>query len=797
MRKENKNTSLPVPLWLLVDDQPETEIFNRLASFIDFLHLEDGKEFYERVIAQSGVIHEHPALAVAWSTGDLQELAKLLDGRRKALVQMDLFFEGREQSSRHGLRLTEQLLAEPSVRENAVFLLKTRTEAAFADAFRRENISYLRTIRGLDGVEAAERIQFLGANTDSGSQDPERYQNERVGNLLLGLQEEAFLEAIKERRWDSGQCRRAIEEMAERGFFGVLGGNREMEKKYVDQFLKVAFDDSTVPNLEGGPLALGHIEHLWKSQNRTRSPKKLFVTAARDANALELALLRHGTVAAVEATLFTLAGWDRYEQIGEIKSGILNQKWKPNNFERLSVIELKDVQDAITELDEIVSASSGEAELPEVYQALRDLLSPARLIRSNLLEAATTFIELRAFVRNHCSPVGCSLAAPALLRLERTFQVERGLKVLPAEASTYFNQDGEDRVQRFGFSKKVYALFNRRQILHNIVAADEAIRESAAEDDEEAIVEALRLDPQCGRALANLAALSVSRPEAFESLAKRLENERSPIGLPHPAGIGSLFRDDSETGEFRGFDFFLRHPEAGGEASLMDLVVAGLQVLRYHIENYLRLLSWSTESAIGHSEEVFETLASVWRSRRWERLFALEVPDLAEAGDQWDPLRGAWGREANLLAGLCRTSGVAKHVSESWRHYLDKWNVALQEDGIHVNYKGGSVPPDWLRLLWLGLPLDYAEELERTAEAKSMDDDESGRALNVVSLINDRARGDPYRFQETLNGLLQKAGSDFRVKEPLNEFDWAEDEAFLKQVDTAMELLEHEARKKR
>ena len=831
----NPNTSaLPAPLWLITDDNPGDEIFPRLEQFFVAINLPGWKEFYQAIIKEQGVVHEHPWLAVAWSTGDLNELKGLLQDGRKALVQMDINFKDSGQSNQYGLELTESLLSDPEIKQNTVFLLKTRTEAAFADAFRRRNVSYLRILRSLNGGEAAERIQFMAANTLNLADDAD-YEVDRIGNLFLGLQEEAYLDIIRKRYLSPADRAQVIASLVESNCFGVFKGNSYLVKKYVEHFLSVVSDETTIPNVKASPLSLGQIGKRRRSDGRLSQMKKLFLTGASEANALELALLRYGVVAYVEAPLFVLGvlGSTKSQEIAELKKGSLSQKWRPTNFSKqetdqedapayklevLSLLELSDVADALKELDQIVATTTSSGKLPVEYVALRDQLKPEALLESNLLKAAIDFVHLRTFIRNYCSEIGSSLAVPALNKLEKMLRVEHGFKVLPTDVKDFFSLTEEGsaiRVQRFPWQTKVFHLFNRNLIAHNIVYADQLLAEAGESPTDDLLIEALSLDPQCPSALQHLAKIALDDGARFTSLVRSMDKERILVGLPHPDKMKTLFSKESSSQCIRDFEYFCRDQETGYECSLMELVISGLMVLRYHVESFLRLLSWNTETAISEDPEIYATLATLWEKRGWGQLFAPVIPKANDSAlEIIDPLRGSWGAEMNLLEKLTAGSDAAAAVKVGWDTSLEKYQIEQSEDGVRAMYH--SEPPDWLRLFWLGLPLDFADELVNEvgmesfdAKTKIMGSNEQNDGLEkaqkkaglmegnhssgIIDLIEKRGKDGPYILQGKLQKALEDIGSSFTIKEPTSEYTWREDEEFLDQIGKALEIISEQS----
>lgn len=864
--------NFPPPLWLLVDDDPELEIFPRIANFLYSMGWEDWESFYHRIVARPGVIHEHPHLRVAWfDTGDLEQLKKLLNGIPKALVLMDLNF--RENGSKHGIELVGQLREIPEIRDNSVFLLKTITESADADKFRRENISYLRILRSLYGNETVERIQFLGANANQAEKaDTEtnrslnEYESKLIGNLLMGLQEEAYVDSIRSGAFDGEKCQAAIASMDECGFYGFFDNSANLQKLYINQFLKAAFDERKFPSYSGAALNVGIIKQIKEEKRGVTEVKPLFTTSANDSHALEIALLRYGVVADVEAPLFTMGECDQKnpDEVKKITPVVINQKWNPKKRKSFKYVQLSDIFDALEVLDKVVEVSLKPEVSITSYRDVRKKLDPERLIRTSLLDIGIRFTELREFIANHCKAVGNLLVAPALSRLENSLclaapylslpeskrnknqqylDVDRGLRVVSVERDRYFNRDFEIAAKkvrpRVNYGQKLYVALNREQIAHNLVLAEKYIGIAGSSVGIAEILAALKLDVQCGSALRSAASLAVSDQKTFKSLVGEMEKMRVPLGLPQPEKLWQLFTIH-ESGLPRDIAHYLSQNSDSENAPLIELVVAGLYVLKFHLECFLRNMEWNSNLAEGKKEKkgevgktveaIYKTLGVMWESRGWAELFVLDLPDGVR-----DPLNGHWGISSNLLKSLEDSSEVAKVVSSSWNEWLGRREI-VQPSVARAKYKNGKKPEDWLRLLWLGLPLDYADELERQPPADRVDsneesggwdgvsnrvdtsgrdekegkqsdeddfsdvdaldeeassetefDDEATAQLPGISLLKKRDDGNPNPTRKQLNAQLAQMGHEFRIREPHNEFEW--DEAFSNDVMKALEIL--------
>ncbi len=794
-RRSPNSIEFRSPLWVLVDDNPDPEIFNRIAAFLQHKEVPDAQQHFDAIKAKEGKVYELPWFGVAWSRGDSNQLKELLTGcGRKALIQMDVNFSDAGKGAQYGLELTRELRAEEAIGEHSVFLFKTRTEAAFADSYRRSHINHLRISRSLSGSGATERIQFLAANNNDFDDLETEDESQRVSELILALQEELFLDTLRDRYLDRSACSGLLDLFDARNYFGAFLNQPSLARRYVSQFLRVACDDTTVPNSEGGPLPLGQIEAL-RMNDRTRNVKKLFIGEGAEKHALELALLRFGSVALVEGPLFFLAGLKKGgdgREISKMDSEKLPQKWRPVSFgHRLSVLEFHEIEFALDALEEVVESSSPTI-LP-AFRKLRQRFTPELLTGSTLLDSTVDFVELRAFLKDNLSAIALGMVEDALGQLERAFRLDHGLRILPVEIDTISGSSGDPQTRkkkRLSKTKKVHVLFNRNQIKHNLVSAAVQFEESG-ESRHEQVIRSLILDPQCPEALSHLAKLAEADADEFAALVKRIEATRVKIGLPQAGNIYQLFQPLGDGSGLKNVSFFLED-KSGYEVSLLELVAGGLMVLRYHIESYLRLMQWTDDKSLW-TDDIRHTLAVLWRQRGWQNLFKPEIPEGID-----DPLDHAWAEKVNLMERLGEVSEVADQSHLFWSAFLKKWEIQSVRGGKSSAYAQG-LPPSWLRLFWLGLPSVYHECFEREVSTRSIDerpgdsgdlaDNESNDVVDNTpdgfTVVDKHFGGEPLSAHKKLSGLLETHEINYTIKIPTNPDDWTADSQFLRDIEEA------------
>ena len=289
-------------------------------------------------------------------------------------------------------------------------------------------------------------------------------------------------------------------------------------------------------------------------------------------------------------------------------------------------------------------------------------------------------MELKGFLRNRCQGPAYDLLAPAIASLETLLRPVRGLMLLPLSWPPPKKKEaGHVRTERFPIAEKVYVCLNRDRFLHNAPYAEKRFLAEGGMESPGAIVTALRIDSQCSVALRALAELGKSGAKGFQEVVDLLEHPkegRVPLGLPQPDQVETLFRDDRNSSGVQDFAYFLREadPHAkrpkGSTALLIELVVGGLHVLKYHVESFTRLLEWCAQGDPSGDTNLGVMLGSLWAERGWDQLFAPSIPK-----DVFDPLAGRWNTKRNLLARLVETSEAAAHVSRRWVEFTRRFEI--------------------------------------------------------------------------------------------------------------------------
>ena len=139
---------------------------------------------------------------------------------------------------------------------------------------------------------------------------------------------------------------------------------------------------------------------------------------------------------------------------------------------------------------------------------------------------------------------------------------------------------------------------------------------------------------------------------------------------------------------------------------------------------------------------------------------------------------GAW----KAWAGPVRGS-----VSGRWRDFLRRYEIKAEGQGRKALYH--QMPPVWLRLYGLNLPLDYAAVIGAEGEVRPEVEilQRQRERLSVIALIRDQFRGDPFAFMDRILELGRARGLRIEIKEPADPVNWENDEDFLMESENMLE----------